>query len=197
VLDTILVTGSVFTTFGQFAKSGYGTAFQKSGLNQFPIANVYLTTDENFPLTPSAIHTTELGMTSGVPHTFHAVLADFDPDSSKYIQEGSRLIINIPPDWELSSVTSAHFNIPAPVTNPDNSTQIIGTLIPGWHIDGDGSGFQRLEAGLIEFEVIPPPVSDNKMYVMYMLADGYTDASFLIGPIAEVVLQACPASGCT
>jgi len=32
---------------------------------------------------------------------------------------------------------------------------------------------------------------------MHILADGYTDADFLIGPLAEVVLQACPAGGCT
>jgi len=35
------------------------------------------------------------------------------------------------------------------------------------------------------------------MYLMHILADGYTDADFLIGPLAEVVLQACPVGGCT
>jgi len=54
-----------------------------------------------------------------------------------------------------------------------------------------------MKAGIIEFTVIPPPVSDNKMYVIHMLADGYTDADFLIGPIAEVVFQVCPVGGCS
>jgi len=197
VLDTILVTGTVFTTFGQFAKTGYATAFQQSGMNSFPIVNVYLTKDENNPLNPPDIHTTELGMINGVQHTFQAVLADFDSDPTKFIKRDvSRFIINIPQNWELNSYSSSHFNIPAPITNPDGSIQLIGTLT-GYDIDGDGTGFERLEAGLIEFTVTPPPVSGNKMYVMYMLADGYTDADFLIGPLAEVVLQTCPSGGCS
>jgi len=194
-LDTVLVTGSVFTTFGQFAKTGYGTAYQQSGLNNFPIVNVYLTRDENNPLNVPDIHTMELGMTSGTPQTFHAVLADFDPDSAKFIKRDvSRLIINIPQDWTLNSYTSAHFTIPPPIANPDGSTQIIGTL--NKIIDGEGILADRLKAGLIEINVTPPPVSSNKMYVMHILADGYTDADFLIGPIAEVVLQVCPTGGC-
>jgi len=190
-LDTILVTGSVFTTFGQFAKSGYGTAFQKSGLNNFPLVNVYLTRDQLNPLNPPDIHTTELGMNSGTPKTFYAVLADFDPDNTKFIKNDiSRLIINIPPTWTLNSYSSDHFTIPVPLTNPDGSIQIIGTLDDV--IDGEGILANRLVAGIIEFNVTPPPVSSNKMYVMHILADGYTDADFLIGPIAEVVLQVVP-----
>jgi len=195
-LDTVLVTGSVFTTFGQFAKSGYGTAFQQSGSNKFPIVNVYLTRDELNPLNPPDIHTTELGMISGTPKTFHAVLADFDPTNTKFIKNNiSRLIINIPPHWTLNSYSSDHFTIPAPLTNPDGSTQIIGILDD--IIDGEGILAGRTAAGIIEFNVTPPPVSNNKMYVMHILADGYTNADFLIGPIAEVVLQVCPVGGCT
>jgi len=195
-LDTVLVTGSVFTTFGQFAKTGYGTAYQQSGQNHFPVVNVYLTRDENNPLIVSNIHTTELGMISGTPQTFHVVLADFDPDEDKFIKKDiSRLIINIPQDWTLNSYSSDHFTIPPPITNPDNSIQIIGTL--DYIIDGDGDDDDTLEAGIIEINITPPPVSDNKMYAMYILADGYTDANFLIGPIAEVVLQVCPVGGCS
>jgi len=168
VLDTILITGSVFTTFGQFAKSGYGTAFQQSGSNKFPLVNVYLTRDENNPLNPPDIHTTELGMISGTPQTFHAVLADFDPTNTKFIKNNiSRLIINIPPHWTLNSYSSDHFTIPIPLTNPDGSIQLIGTLDD--IIDGEGILVNRLKAGIIEFNVTPPPVSDNKMYVMHII----------------------------
>jgi len=195
-IDTILVTGSVFSSFGQFAKTGYGTAYQQSGANQFPIVNVYLTTDETDPLNPDNIRTTQLGMPMQTQHTFHAVLVDFEPTKDKWISAGSRLIISIPQAWTLDSYSSTHFNIPTPVIHSDSSTQIIGTLT-GFDIDGEGVQAGRIKAGIIEFTVTPPPVSDNKMYVMHILADGYTDADFQIGPIAEVVLQVCPTGGCT
>ncbi len=195
VLDTILVTGSVFTTLGQFAKTGYGTAFQKSGTNNFPLVNVYLTRDENNPLNVPDIHTTELGMISGTAKTFYAVLADFEPTSSKFIKNNiSRLIINTPPNWTLNSYSSDHFTLTVS-SNPDGSTQIVGILDD--IIDGEGVLAGRIEAGIIEFNVTPPTVLDNTMYVMHVLADGYTDADFLIGPIAEVVLQVCPTGGCS
>jgi len=196
VLDTVLVTGSVFTTLGQFAKTGYGTAMQQNGdSNNFPIVNVYLTRDEINPLNVPDIHTTELGMISGTAKTFYAVLADFDPDNTKFIKNNiSRLIINIPSDWTHNSSSSDHFTLTVS-TNPDGSTQIIGVLDD--IIDGEGILAGRTEAGIIEFNVTPPTVSDNKMYVMHILADGYTDADFLIGPIAEVVLQVCPTGGCS
>jgi len=197
VYDTVLVTGSVFTTFGQFAKSGYGSAWQHNGMNDFPIANVYLTKSTTDPVSVPDIHTTELGMINGVQHTFRAVLADFEGSKDKWIKRDvSRLIINLPQNWELVSTSSPHFNISPPVVNPDNSTQIIGTLT-GYDIDGEGIEFQRLKAGILDFTVIPPPVSDNKMYLMHVLGDGYTDADFLIGPLAEIVLQVCTAGGCS
>jgi len=195
VLDTILVTGSVFTTLGQFAKTGYGTAMEQSGMNDFPLVNVYLTRDENNPLNVPDIHTTELGMISGTAKTFYAVLADFEPTNSKFIKNNiSRLIINIPPNWTLNSYSSDHFTLTVS-SNPDSSTQIVGILDD--IIDGEGILAGRTEAGIIEFNVTPPTVLDNTMYVMHVLADGYTDADFLIGPIAEVVLQVCPTGGCS
>lgn len=194
-LDTILVTGSVFTTLGQFAKTGFGTAFQQQGSNSFPVVNVYLTRDENNPLNVPDIHTTELAMTSGVSKTFYAVLADFDSDKSTWIKHTeSRLIINIPRDWTLNSYSSADLTL-TEESNGDGSTQLIGVVDKD--IDGEGIEAGKIEAGVVEFNVTPPTVSDNTMYVMHILADGYTDANFLIGPIAEVVLQVCPVGGCT
>jgi len=193
-LDTILVTGSVFTTLGQFAKTGFGTAFQQQGSNNFPIVNVYLTRDENNPLSIPDIHTTELGMISGVPKTFYAVLTDFDSDSSTFIKNiNSRLIVNIPKNWVLNSYSSDDLALTVS-SNPDGSSQIVGDVIN--IIDGEGIAAGTTKAGVIEFNVTPPTVTDTKMYVMHILADGYTDANFLIGPIAEVVLQVCPTSGC-
>jgi len=194
-LDTILVTGSVFTTLGQFAKTGFGTAFQQQGSNNFPIVNVYLTRDENNPLNVPDIHTTELGMISGIPKTFYAVLTDFDSDSSTFIKNiNSRLIVNIPKNWVLNSYSSDDLALTVS-SNPDGSSQIVGDVTN--IIDGEGIAAGTTEAGVIEFNVTPPTVTDTKMYVMHILADGYTDSDFLIGPLAEVVLQVCPVGGCT
>jgi len=194
-VDTILVTGSVFTTLGQFAKTGFGTAFQQQGSNNFPIVNVYLTRDENNPLNVLDIHTTELGMISGTAKTFYAVLADFDSDKSTFIKHtDSRLIVNIPNDWTLNSYSSDDLTLSV-TTNSDGSSQIVGVV--NNVIDGEGIEFGTTEAGIIEFNITPPTVTDTKMYVMHILADGYTDSNFLIGPIAEVVLQVCPIGGCT
>jgi len=176
-------------------KTGFGTAFQQQGSNNFPIVNVYLTRDENNPLNVPDIHTTELGMISGIPKTFYAVLTDFDSDSSTFIKNiNSRLIVNIPKNWVLNSYSSDDLALTVS-SNPDGSSQIVGDVAN--IIDGEGIAAGTTKAGIIEFNVTPPLVTDTKMYVMHILADGYTDADFLIGPIAEVVLQVCPVGGCT
>jgi len=200
--DTILVTASVFTSLGHFSKTGYATSYQHDGTNVFEMVNVYLTRDKDDPLNKDNMHTTQLGMEGGVPMTFNATLVDFETTSSKFIQESiSKLIINIPSGWTLDSYSSAvsgsytHFTIPPPVVHPDGSSQITGTL--NYKIDGEGILADRIKAGVIQFTVTPPVVLDNKMYVMHILADGYTEADWLIGPIAETVFQVCPGGVCS
>jgi len=176
--DTILVTASVFTSLGHFSKTGYATSYRHDGTNVFPMANVYLTRDKDDPLNKDNIHTTQLGMEGGVPMTFNATLVDFEISSSKFIKETiSKLIINIPSGWTLDSYSSA-------VSGSYNK------------IDGEGIDANRIKAGVIQFTVTPPVVSDNRMYVMHILADGYTNADWLIGPISETVFQVCPGGVC-
>jgi len=121
-------------------------------------------------------------------------LTDFDSDSSTFIKNiNSRLIVNIPKNWVLNSYSSDDLTLTVS-SNPDGSSQIVGDVTN--IIDGEGIVAGTTKAGVIEFNVTPPTVTDTKMYVMHILADGYTDANFLIGPIAETVLQVCPTSGC-
>ncbi len=80
------------------------------------------------------------------------------------------------------------------MTYPHGSTQIVGTQKSG--ID------ERDEAKKIKFyATAPADVTNAKMYVMYILADGTATGDspsgvFTVGPIAETVLQVCPTTGC-
>jgi len=189
ILDSILVQGNVWTTFGQFGKTGYGTSMQLSGTNDFPIASVYLTDDPLDLTNPIHIQSVRNGIPSGSTQTFNVALTDFDDDPSNWIEaDFSQLIINVPKDWtNIVIAPSTDFAVTV-VTNPDNSHQIIGDML----VDIDGLGAN--DGNVITFDVQAPTVSvgNEKMYVFHVLADGYTDNLFPIGPLAEIVLQVVP-----
>ncbi len=184
VLETIPVTVSVSTTLGQFGKAGYTTAFDN---NNAPLANVYLTDNPGSTL-DSDIITSVSGISSGTTIKLNATLADFDTSISQFIDDGSRLIINIPKGWTNPVVlNAAGFNIVTPIqTYPDGSSQIVGTLIND--LTGSGSVAQT-----IEFEITAPDVTSTQLYVMYVLADGTTtNEDNALGPLSEILLQVIP-----
>jgi len=187
ILDSILVQGNVWTTLGQFGKTGYGTSMQLSGANDFPIASVYLTDDPLDLTNPIHIQSVRNGIPSGSTQTFNVALTDFDDDPSNWIEaDFSKLIINIPKDWTNIVVDpTTDFSVTV-ISNPDNSHQIVGDML----VDIDGFG--PTDGNVITFHAKAPTVPDEKMYVFYILADGYTDNLFPIGPLAEVVLQVVP-----
>ena len=178
-LSSVIVHGTVFTTVGQFGKAGYGTSFDNGATS---MAGVFLSTSVD-SANPSDIISNVTGISSGSVVKFNATLADFEP-GTHYIDDNSRLIINIPKGWVVNepSITSDDFT-----TNyqsfSDTSSQIIGTL------DSD------LASGgvTVEFSATAPTVTNDQMYVMYLLADGSVDnGSFTIGPLQEAVLQVIP-----
>jgi len=194
ILDTILVQGNVWTTFGQFGKVGYGTSMQLSGPNQFPIASVYLTDDPSDLTNPDHIQSIRTGIPSGSLQTFNVALTDFDDDPSNWIENEyaagkfSKLIINVPKEWtDIVVEPSTDFDVIV-INHPDGSHQIIGDML----VDIDGLGSN--DGNVITFHSIAPTVAvgDEKMYIFHILADGYTDNLFPIGPLAEVVLQVVP-----
>ncbi|MFB5614662.1 MAG: hypothetical protein ACE5RI_06115 [Candidatus Nitrosomaritimum yanchengensis] len=188
--QNILVQPVVFTTLGQYGKAGYGTTMHT---NEVALPNVFLArTPES--VASSNVMSELTGIVEGSTVKFNATLADMSSDNIYGIKNGTSLIINIPKEWSFGSVVSNNgFNLSPPVTYPDGSTQIVGTLISS--ID------DHTEAKTIQFTAQAPSVPKAKMYVMSILANGVATGNsasgeFAVGPIAETVLQVCPTSGC-
>ncbi len=183
----VILQPIVCSTLGQFAKAGYGST-QHS--DEVALPNVYLTTVPE-STSPSDIVTSMNGIVSGSTITLSASIADMDSDTTYGINAGSRLIINIPREWTYNNIVSSNgFDPPVVETFPDGSVQIRGAL----------STFLNGGAKTIKFSITAPEVTDPKMYIMYILADGTATGDgandFTVGPIAETVLQVCPPGGC-
>lgn len=182
-LETVPVDVNVYTTLGQFGKSGYGTSYHEGGTT---IANVYLT-----DLPGSTANTNILSTIDAIPSgsviKLNATLVDFDSDPSRVIQgTDSRLIINIPKGWTNPSIINAPGFTMEPIeTFGDTSSQIVGVL------NSDIAG--PSDAQTIEFQVTAPDVTSTQLYVMYILSDGIsTSDSFedvAVSALSEVVLQ--------
>ena len=186
IIETVIIQTNVFTTLGQFGKTGYGSSMDDG---DSVLANVFLSSVKDSIATAN-IMINQTGLLSQVPVTFFATIADFDDEATYKIESGSRIIINVPRDW--SSVTypfDADFNISD--TTFLGQTQIIGELNADILSGGKS----------LEFMATPPCVENPTMYVMYILADGTAAESGItqmaIGPLAEIILQVIPNGICT
>lgn len=184
-LETVPVDVTVYTTLGQFGKSGYGTSFHDGDA---AIPNVYLT-DMPGSIANANIFSNAT-VSSGGMLKLNATLADFDTNIDQYIKgTDSRLIINIPKGWTSPSIISAPgFTMDPIATFGDGSSQIVGIL------NSDMTGAS--DAQTIQFQVTAPDVTSTQLYVMYILADGVSTTGgaeeAAVGPLAEVVLKVLP-----
>ncbi|CAE6498534.1 MAG: hypothetical protein QXE84_01325 [Candidatus Nitrosotenuis sp.] len=179
--ETIVVQTNVFTTLGQFGKSAYGTAMRTSS----SIPNVYLSKVVDSTNTVDII-ANKTGILPGSTQTFHVVLADMESGITNKISAGSRLIINIPRGWsDVNVIGNTGFTTPTFQSFPDGSSQLVGQLLS----DLTGAGGV---GKTISFTATAPPISDTRLYIMYVLADGYVNGNIVIGPLAEVVLRVSP-----
>ncbi|QLH10716.1 hypothetical protein [Nitrosarchaeum sp. AC2] len=180
ILETVVVQASVFTTVGSFGKSGYQTTMYDG---TEVIGNVYLSSIVD-SRNNADIQSTRTGIIPGSTQTFNVVFADLDTSTSTWIKSGAQLIINVPKDWtDVQIVNNYGFvNPPTITTFGDGSTQIIGTTSTNL---GDASN----QADTIQFSAKAPNVTNDQMYVMYVLAQGQTTNNFSIGPLNEIVLQ--------
>ena len=179
-LSSIIVHSNVYTTVGQFGKAGYGSSFDEGGT---ALAGVYLS-DVVDSTSVNDMHSNRTGILSGSTNTFNVVLSDLDTSSS-FIDQNSRLIINVPKGWVVDepSITGFSSFTTSYELFGDSSSQIIGVLSANLNNAGK----------TIQFDATAPVVSDDQMYIMYLLADGSTDnLDFTIGPLQEVVLQVVP-----
>jgi len=186
VIETVLVQTNVFTTLGQFGKTGYGSSIDDG---DSVLANVFLSS----VMDSTNIADIRINMTSvlaEVPITFYATIADFDDELTYKIESGSRIIINVPRDFGgVVYPFDPDFNISD--TTFLGQTQIIGELT----VDITDGGKS------LEFTATPPCVENPTMYVMYILADGTAAESGItqmaIGPLAEIIIQVIPNGLCT
>ncbi len=191
--QNILVQPIVFSTLGQFGKSGYGSTMHN---NDIALPNVFLARNPQ-SVASSDIMAEIRGIVEGDTVTFNATIADMSDDINYGINSGTDLIINVPQDWTFNDIVSySGFDTPTVTTFPDGSTQIIGSLNAGINTQTDSK--------TITFTATAPSVQKAKMYVMHILASGTATGklsggatgTFTVGPISESVLQVCPTSGC-
>ena len=179
-MESILVQGSVFTTVGSFGKAGYQSTMSDANS---PIANVFLTNTVGSRLS-SDISSYESGILPDVVTTFSVAIADMDLSDSTTIASGAKLIINVPKGWtDVTVIDYPGFaTSPTVTTFGDTSTQIVG-------ITSTAVGSSTNPSDVITFTTRSPDILDDRLYVMYVLAQGVTSTGFSIGPLAEIVLQ--------
>jgi len=179
-LESILVQGSIFTTFGSFGKDGYQATMSNSATS---IANVFLSNAAGSRLN-SDVKTSEIGILPNVVRTFNVVLADMDLDDTTMINSGATLIINVPRGWTEVTVTGYPGFVSSPTVTQygDTSTQIVGTTS---NLLGDSTN----PSDVITFTARSPSIGHDSFYIMHVLAQGITSNGFSIGPLAEIVLQ--------
>jgi len=184
-----MTSTTVFTSMGQFTKTGYATGMQK---NPESLVNAYLTTasaTESTARQEANIKGNMSNIQSGSQVTLRVAISDFDTDDDTMIKHGARLVINIPKDFEIVTPLPTHseFTI-VPYEYDDGSKQIIATLNSPNYIGDNGSG----ESKIITFDVIAPTIAKKKVYIMYTLLDGDTDNNFPLSAFAEIALHVKP-----
>ena len=179
-LESILVQGSVFTTLGSFGKAGYQSTMSETATS---IANVFLTDSTGSRLSAD-ISSVETGISPNSIETFSVALADMDLSDTTTINSGAKLIINVPKGWtDVTLVSHPGFvSTPSVTTFGDSSTQIVG-------ITSTTLGTTINPSDVITFTARSPSISDDRLYVMYVLGQGVTSNGFSIGPLAEIILQ--------
>jgi hypothetical protein len=181
-LESVVVQASVFTSVGSFGKAGYQTTMYDGTES---IGNVYLSDVVN-SRSNDDIQSSRVGILPNTVETFNIVFADLDTEDATFIKSGAKLIINIPREWTDITIipggTSGFIGTPTVTTFGDGSKQIIGTT-------SANLGTATNVADTIQFSARSPNISNDQMYVMYVLAQGETAQDFAIGPLSEIVLQ--------
>ena len=188
--NTLVISTNVFSSQGSFGKGDYQT-IMLGGATNVPgiIANVYMSNVLNGSA-DNEIETIKMNMAEDTAHNFNMVLTDFDEDDLHSIGIGTKFIINIPREWHTVVVdTWAGFeNTPTITLHDDGSYQIVGItdeLI--------GNVNNAIDSRTIQFHATSPDVDSDRMYLMYVLANGVTNIdNSPIGPLSEIVLHVVP-----
>jgi hypothetical protein len=167
--EPAFITGvTVFTSYGQFAKTGYAGNMKDGGTS---VGNVYLT-DTGTPATATT-NAHMLGnysrLRSGVQFKMNVTMADLDSVATTKIKAGTSLIINVPQGFTNIILTNTTaFNMGSVETFTDGSTQIRGTL------KADLGSTASADAKILAFSAKPPAVVRPTVFILHVLTDGIT-----------------------
>jgi hypothetical protein len=204
-IPALIVQANVFTNLGSFGKGeGYQATMRD---DTTPIVNVFLTTTPEDRTDFHGVQNT--GLMEKIESTFMISLADMDDQDSTYIEDGAKLVINVPRLWTNVTITNSDGFDPDGDPDPliddrvipiaDGSTQII--VVTTDDIGGDLvpiPGTDYLDVRTVTFKATPPcnEIGDEKRpYIMYVLADGNTGPpadTYPIGPLNEIALIVDP-----
>jgi hypothetical protein len=189
----VTVTATVYTDVGVFTRTGYTVGLTQ--VNQ-PLGNVYLTTTDNTntAIQPHALENANIrghlnNLAPNTNTTFYVAMVDLDTSAVTYIDQGARLIINIPPGFGNVTINSDDkFGTTSITVRADGITQIIGTT------DQDIGDAASGEAAVISFYALTPSPAISTTYLMFAFIDGETTGAqlgsdFSAGAIAETALQ--------
>lgn len=185
-----LISASVFTSMGQFTKSGYSTGMRNA---EEAIGNVYLTdtTVESTALQSNHMFGSVTGVGSGSEFTMHVAMADLSRNTNG-IEAGSKLIVNVPKGFtvEQSDILSwtGFDDTPTVTTFTDGSSQIQATLT------SDLGTSTSEEAKILKFRGDAPSVSEKKIYIFFTLVHGQTTSgsNLSVGAVGEFPMQIVP-----
>jgi hypothetical protein len=193
--SAFMISVSVFTDLGQFSRQGYASNMYSSAT---AVANVYLTDTINTVDAASDSHVLgNITVTGGLlGKRIHVAVSDFDTSSSRYIQSGATLIINMPlgfPNITIPNPLPLGFSSASKVEYPDGTTQI--RAVTSEHV-GDVSLLP--EAKVFYFDVDVPSTGTTQTYVMHTFLEGKTNTSpaFPAGAFGTFAITVCPDSGC-
>jgi hypothetical protein len=185
-IPATLVTATAFTTYGQFSKVGYSVNMEKTGS---AMANIFFSTKN----TNSTAIADMIGHLNGVSSNsllkLNVTLTDFETAASPKINSGARVIVNLPPGFQLVSIDKrGGYGVPTNQTFSDSSVQIIATRT------SDITGTGTTPAGVFSFTVRTPTVLNKWIYIITVATDGTVDvpSGGLLGASAEFGLQVNP-----
>lgn len=181
-ISAFLASVSVHTSFGQISRGDYASAME--GALPGAIGQVFMTETSNDVTAAddaNIIANYTFDVNPVTMATLNVTIADKDTSSSTYLNSGSKLIINVPAGFTVGQLTnSTKFSTVTMTIFDDESSQIVATL-------GQNLGDQTsAEAAVIKFQVTPPAVLEDRIYIMYTLADGVSSSGLTIGATAEV-----------
>jgi archaellum component FlaF (FlaF/FlaG flagellin family) len=190
-----LISANAYTSYGQYAKTGYTTNTLKNG---GPMPNVYFssTSTDNNPQTSHVI-----GALNSVPSNtvirLNVSLTDWETGTSMKINNGAKVVINLPPQWAVQAV-DIHNGFSTPVTTQfsDNSYQISATRTSDINGCISSCGGTALPSGTISFLVRTPTVESKWIYILSATTDGTVTgsggATTNLATVAEMAVQVNP-----